>query len=219
MLHSRCQRCVDVWVWREDRRAYHAKSPTTRRHPKTQSLEQRPFHRTETTTAAHAGLGDPSATNLNPNPAQASLGGFGVLSDGCRSSQYKAAGGAETHSANDILADQLPDAIRKRHARLRREPGPRMTEKPALDTYANRELLCIGSMCETSFRRAPDQGVSSLNNPDNNLSTMVAIMKAELVKNPGPQSIMLATYIRFAPSAQKLTMSTSAPGSITPSRW
>lgn len=83
--------------------------------------------------------------NPNPNPAQESLGGFKVLRDGCRSSQSKPAGGAKAHSANDILADQLPDAIRKRHCRLRREPGPRMTEKPALDTYANREPVWYAS--------------------------------------------------------------------------
>ena len=34
---------------------------------------------------------------------------------------------------------------------------------------------------------------SYLNNLDRSRSTIVAIMKAELVKNPGPQSIMFAT--------------------------
>ena len=43
------QRGADVWVWREDWRAYYAKSPTSRSHPKTQSLEQGPDHRPETT--------------------------------------------------------------------------------------------------------------------------------------------------------------------------
>ena len=46
-----------------------------------------------------------------------------------------------THLANGILADLLPDAIRKWHSRLRREPVPQMTEKPALGLSANRERL------------------------------------------------------------------------------
>ena len=77
--------------------------------------------------------------NQNPIPAWDRLGGIDVLRDGGGSSQSKPAGGAEAHFANDILADQLPDAIRKRPSRLRREPGSRRTEKPALDYPANRE--------------------------------------------------------------------------------
>ncbi len=52
MLCSRRQRCADVWAWREDWRACYAKSPTSRSHPKTQSMEPREDHRPETTAAS-----------------------------------------------------------------------------------------------------------------------------------------------------------------------
>ena len=52
MLCSRRQRGADVWVWREDWRAYYAKSPTSRSYPKTQSLEQGPDHRPKTSPSS-----------------------------------------------------------------------------------------------------------------------------------------------------------------------
>lgn len=39
-------------MWREDRRAFHAKSPASRSHPKAQCLEQRTHHRSEEAAVA-----------------------------------------------------------------------------------------------------------------------------------------------------------------------
>ena len=65
---SHCQRCVDVWVRREDQRANYAKSPTSRSYPKRQSLEQGADHRSETTPASKTGLGHPyAARNCGPS--------------------------------------------------------------------------------------------------------------------------------------------------------
>ena len=67
MLCSCCQRGADAWVWREDWRAYYAKSPTSRSYPEKQSLEQGTDHRSETSAASQTSVGyprDPALFNL-----------------------------------------------------------------------------------------------------------------------------------------------------------
>ena len=61
LVHSPGQRGADDWAGWEDRRAHHAKSPTSRNHPETQRLEQRVHHRAKAAFAAQTGLGNPGA--------------------------------------------------------------------------------------------------------------------------------------------------------------
>ncbi len=58
---------------REDRRAVHATSPTSRNHPETQSLEQGADHRSKTALAAKTGLGDPARLELAGFPRDLAL--------------------------------------------------------------------------------------------------------------------------------------------------
>lgn len=55
------QRDADVWVWRDEWKTNHAKSPTSYSPPETQSLEQRPSHQAEMAASAKTGLVDPRA--------------------------------------------------------------------------------------------------------------------------------------------------------------
>lgn len=66
------QRGADEWAWREDWRACYAKNPTSRCHPETKSLEQRPDRRPEMTAIAEAGLGDPRAARIGRQTARSS---------------------------------------------------------------------------------------------------------------------------------------------------
>lgn len=57
MLSSLRQRGADDWVRREDWRAKYAKGPTSRSHPKAQSLEQGAYHWPEAAAASQTGMG------------------------------------------------------------------------------------------------------------------------------------------------------------------
>jgi len=58
MLRLCSQRCADAWARRVEWRANHAKSPTSRSHPKTQGLEKGADYRAETSFAAKSSVGD-----------------------------------------------------------------------------------------------------------------------------------------------------------------